>query len=147
MPEIIQSFLLIKVKTIELFRVFIWEKLQAEGMPNMLLIILYLEGQHYNLQSLQYFSPSIFYAFTWPYFLKIVLSSRIINFKTHNNQRTRVLRWLGRENEENVARTKIDMAGPPPLLQESMNLTLKDKKKWIILITPPTPNMLLQSHG
>ena len=108
-------------------------------MPNILLIILYLEGQHYNLQSLQYFSPSIFYAFTWPYFLKIVLSSRIINFKTHNNQRTRVLRWLGRENEENVARTKIDMAGLPPLLQESMNLTLKDKKKWIILNPPPPP--------
>jgi len=40
-------------------------------------------------------------------FLKIVLSSRIGTFLTQNNQRTRIPRWLGRENEELVARTRI----------------------------------------
>ena len=34
---------------------------------------------------------------------KIVVSSRIGNFLTQNNQKTRIPRWLGRENEENVA--------------------------------------------
>ena len=56
------------------------------------------------MQLLQYFSLSIFYALTRPDFEKIVISSRIRNFKTHNNLRTSILRWLGRENEENVAR-------------------------------------------
>ena len=55
---------------------------------------------------MQYFSLPIFYAQTWPDLKKIVLSSRIRNFKTQNNRRTRISRWLGRENEENVARTR-----------------------------------------
>jgi len=55
---------------------------------------------------LQYFSPSIFYALTWPDLKKIVLSSRIGNYLTQNNQRRRIPRWLEWENEENVARTR-----------------------------------------
>ena len=38
-------------------------------------------------------------------FLKIVLSSRI-GILSQNNRRTRIPRWLGQENEENVARTR-----------------------------------------
>ena len=51
---------------------------------------------------------------------KIVLSSRIGNFKTHKNRRTRIPRWLGQENEENVARTKNCSGWPfsPPQTNE-----------------------------
>ena len=49
---------------------------------------------------MQYFSLSLFYA------LKIVLSSRIWNFSTHNERRTTISRWFGPENEENVARKR-----------------------------------------
>ena len=47
--------------------------------------------------SLQYFSFSRF---------KKKLSPWNGNIKTHNNRRTRISRWLGQENEENVARTR-----------------------------------------
>ena len=55
---------------------------------------------------MQYFSLSLFYTLTWPDLLKKVLSSRIRIFSTHNKRRTRILRWFGRENEDNVARTR-----------------------------------------
>ena len=38
-------------------------------------------------------------------FTKIVLSGKIRHLK-NNIERTRISRWLGRENEENVARTR-----------------------------------------
>ena len=47
----------------------------------------------------------------------VALSSRIKNLKTHNKQRTRISRWLGQENEENVARTRNYCGWPSsPLL-------------------------------
>ena len=45
----------------------------------------------------------------WPNvdrFLKVVLSLRIGNVKSHNNRRTRIPMCLGRENWENVAWTR-----------------------------------------
>ena len=39
-------------------------------------------------------------------FKKNSFISRIRKLKTHNNQRTRILRWLGLENEENEVRTR-----------------------------------------
>ena len=53
-----------------------------------------------------FFSLPIIYALTWPD-LKKVLSSRIRNFKTHINRRTRISRWLGLE---------IVVVGLPPLV-------------------------------
>ena len=86
---------------------------------------------------MQYFSPSIFYARTWPDFKKIVLSSRIGNFSTQNNRRTRIPRWLGRENEENVARTRNWCGWPsshlytsPPFLKLLFTLKHSECKFW-----------------
>ena len=69
---------------------------------------------------MQYFSLSIFYALTWPDFLKIALSSRIRNLKTHNKRRTRISRWLGRE---------IVVAGLPPLMEGRSNLYLQTEER------------------
>jgi len=66
---------------------------------------------------LQSFSSCIFYALTWPDFQKIVLSSIIGNVLTQNNRRKRIPRWLGRENEENVARTRNCCGWPSSPLQ------------------------------
>jgi len=63
---------------------------------------------------LQYFSPSIFYALTWPDLKKIVLSSRIGTFKTQiieergfrGGSDEKMKMWLGR---------KIVVAGLPHL--------------------------------
>ena len=60
------------------------------------------------IKSLQYFIRSIFYDLKWPDLKKIVLSLKIRNFKTHNNQRTMISRWLGRD---------IVVAGLPPLVE------------------------------
>ena len=49
-----------------------------------------------------------FYALTWPDSFKIVLSGRMRHFKKNNIERTRILRWLGRE---------IVVADLPPLMQ------------------------------
>ena len=110
------------MKTIKLFRLVPWGKMIGRGLLNILLFILYHEGQSLPRQkrfkfypnkvwhgfkdsnmmkSLQYFSLSIFYALTWPDLKKKVLSFRIRNFKTCINRR-----WLGQENDENVVRTK-----------------------------------------
>ena len=54
---------------------------------------------------------------TWPDFLKIALSSWFRNLKKQNKRRTRISRWLGQENEENVARTRNYCGWPSsPLL-------------------------------
>ena len=56
------------------------------------------------------------YSLTWPDFLKMFLSPRIGHLK-NIFERTRISRWLGREHEENVARTKNVVVGIPPLVQ------------------------------
>ena len=103
-------------------------KMIGRGMPNIFLFILHSEGQPLRRQkrfkfylnnshgfnvsnmikSLQYFIRSIFYDLKWPDLKKIVLSLKIRNFKTHNNQRTMISRWFGRE---------IVVAGLPPLVE------------------------------
>jgi len=63
---------------------------------------------------------------------KIVSSSIIGDFKTHNNRRTRIPRWLGLENEENVARTRNCCGGPssPRVISQSsmINKSILDKE-------------------
>ena len=59
--------------------------------------------------SLQYFSPSIFYALTWPDFEKNSFIFKNWKLFNTNNRRTRIPRGLGRE---------IDVAGLLPLVNE-----------------------------
>ena len=54
---------------------------------------------------------------------EIVLSSRIGNFLSQNNRRTRIPRWLGRENEENVARTRNCCGWPSSFLHSFDSFT------------------------
>ena len=51
------------------------------------------------------------FVLTWSDSLKIVLSGRIRHFKK-NIERKRILRWLGRGNEDNVARTRNSCCQP-----------------------------------
>ena len=65
-----------------------------------------------KIPTLQYFSSSIFCTQRGQIFKKIVLSLIIGNFLTQNNRKTRIPRWFGRENEENVVRSR-DWCGMP----------------------------------
>ena len=69
------------------------------------------------MKSLQYFSISVCYALTWLDLFNITLSSRIRNFKTHINGRTRMSRWLG--SDDKLRRMwlgrEIVVSDPPPL--------------------------------
>ena len=82
-----------------------------------------------------------FYALTWPDFCKIVLSARIKNFKTHNYRKTRIPRWLGLENEEDVAWTR-NCCGwplPPHWTKHKLQFSL-DVLWWYVKVTQYTLN-------
>jgi len=64
-------------------------------------------------------------------FKKIVLSSIIGNFKTHNNQRIRIVKWLERENEENVARMRNCCGWPS---SPRRRVSIKIGTKWRLLV-------------
>jgi len=72
---------------------------------------------HCNTLVYQYFMR------TWPDVLKIALSLRIRNLKTHNKRRMMNSRWLRRENEENVARKRNFWgwpSSPHPIVQKKL---------------------------
>ena len=75
------------------------------------------------------------FSLTWPDLKKIVLSLRIGNFNIHNNWRTRIPRWLGRTNEENVVQTRNCCGCPSsPHSIESFIILFKSLKKIIFCL-------------
>ena len=72
-------------------------------------------------KSLENFIQVMFYALTSPYFKKMYLFSRIGHLKK-NIERTRISMWFGRENDENVVRTR-DWCGWPSSPRRSLTET------------------------
>ena len=71
-------------------------------------------------KSLENFILVMFYALTSPYFKKMCLFSRIGHLKK-NIERTRISMWFGRENDENVVRTR-DWCGWPSSPHRGRNI-------------------------
>jgi len=57
-------------------------------------------------KSLENFILVMFYALMLPYLKKNVFIFKDRTLKKNNIERTRILRWFGQENEENVVRTR-----------------------------------------